>query len=405
MVKITIRDLSLKGKRVLVRVDYNVPLELDKTTNSYVITDQTRILETLETLKYLIDQKAKIVLISHLGRPKGKKNPKESLAPIAPLLNRLLGVPVKFVGDCIGPEVDKAKEQLAEGEILLLENTRFHPEEEKNDPEFSKALASLIDVYVNDAFGSAHRAHSSTEGVSHFVKEKAIGFLMEKELKYLGQELEAPRRPFVVILGGAKVSDKIEVINRLLEKADSLLIGGAMAYTFLLALGHKVGNSLVEPDKISVATEALAKANERNIKFLLPIDHLVTTSIDFEQKIAKSLEWTTGIDIPEGRLGVDIGLQTMQSYGQEIKGAKTILWNGPMGVFEIPGCEKGTFSIAKSISENPSAISIVAGGDSIKALHQSGLSNKVSFISTGGGATLDFLKGKVLPGIASIPDR
>ncbi|QSR89006.1 phosphoglycerate kinase [Methylacidiphilum caldifontis] len=403
--KISIRDIPLKGKRVLVRVDYNVPLELDKATNSYVVTDQTRILETLDTLKYLIDQDAKIILISHLGRPKGKKNTKESLAPVAPLLSGLLGTKVKFIGDCIGPEVDKEKESLKEGEVLLLENTRFYAGEEKNDPEFAKALASHIDVYVNDAFGSAHRAHASTEGVCHFVKQKAIGFLMEKELKYLGEELKDPQRPFVVILGGAKVSDKIEVINKLLEKADCLLIGGAMAYTFLLTMGHKVGKSLVETDKKAVAQEALEKAKERKVKFLLPIDHLVAESIDFEQKIAKTLEFTAAIDIPEQRLGVDIGPQTMEAYRKEIITAKTLLWNGPMGIFEIPGCEKGTFSIAKSIAENPSAVSIVAGGDSIKALHRSGLSDKVSFISTGGGATLDFLKGKVLPGIESIPDK
>ncbi|QSR87825.1 phosphoglycerate kinase [Candidatus Methylacidiphilum infernorum] len=405
MVKITLRDIPLKGKRVLVRVDYNVPMEWDASTNSYVITDRTRILETLDTLKYLINQKAKIVLISHLGRPKGKRNPKESLASVAPILSELLGTKVKFVGDCIGPEVDKEKENLQEGEVLLLENTRFYPGEEKNDPKFAKALASHIDVYINDAFGSAHRAHASTEGVCHFIQQKAIGFLMEKELKYLGEELKNPKRPFVVILGGAKVSDKIEVINRLLEKADALLIGGAMAYTFLLTKGCKVGKSLIEPDKTDVAQKALEKAKEGKVKFLLPVDHLIAQSIDFEKRIVQGVEQTSGIDIPEEKLGVDIGPKTMALYAEEIKAARTILWNGPMGVFEIPGCEKGTFSIAQSIAENPSAVSIVAGGDSIKALHRSGLADKVSFISTGGGATLDFLKGKVLPGIESIPDK
>ena len=405
MAKITIRDLSLKGKRVLVRVDYNVPLQ--EKDGVQVITNDKRIKETVPTIKYLIEQGARILLCAHLGRPKGKKDPKQSLEPVVPALSALIGVPVKFVPDCIGEVAEKAAADLKDGEVALLENLRFYDEEEANDEAFSQKLAKLADVYVNDAFGAAHRAHASTAGVAKFVKDRGIGLLMERELKYLGDELENPGRPFVVILGGAKVSDKIKVIDRLLDKANTILIGGAMAYTFALAQGKKIGNSLSEPDKVDIAKSALEKAKAKGVKFLLPIDTYVVEHFDFKAKTVspggKYLK--PDEEIPDGWEGVDIGPETVKLFSAEVASAKTILWNGPMGVFEVPECAVGTFAIAKAIAANSGAISIIGGGDSVSAIKKAGVSDKVSFISTGGGASLEFLEGNELPGVASIPDK
>jgi len=405
MAKITIRDIPLKGKRVLVRVDYNVPLQ--EKDGVQVITNDTRIKETLPTIKYLVEQGARIILCAHLGRPKGQRDPKQSLALAAVRLSELLGRPVKFVDDCIGEVAETAAAGLKDGEIALLENLRYYDQEEANDDAFSQKLAKLADVYVNDAFGAAHRAHSSTAGVAKYVPARAIGFLMEKELRYLGDELENPKRPFVVILGGAKVSDKIKVIDRLLDKADTILIGGAMAYTFALALGKKIGNSLSEPDKIETAKLALAKAKEKGVKFLLPVDTYVVEHFDFKAKTVtpggKYLQ--PGEGIPDGWEGVDIGPETVKLYAAEVATAKTILWNGPMGVFEVPECAKGTFAIADAIAKNTGAVSIIGGGDSVAAVKKAKVADKVSFISTGGGASLEFLEGQELPGVASIPDK
>jgi phosphoglycerate kinase len=363
MAKLTIRDIPLRGKRVLARVDYNVPLQ--EKEGKQTITNDTRIRETLPTIKYLREQGARILLCAHLGRPKGRRDPAQSLAPVAEALAALIGAPVKFVDDCVGETAEKAAAGLKDGEVALLENLRFYNEEEKNDPAFAAKLAKLADVYVNDAFGAAHRAHASTAGVADHVSAKAIGLLMEKELKFLGEELEHPKKPFVVILGGAKVSDKIAVIDRLLDKADTILIGGAMAYTFALALGQKIGKSLSEPGK-----------------YLAP-----------------------GEGIADGWEGVDIGPETVKLFCAEVATAKTILWNGPMGVFEVPECAKGTFAIAKAIAANSGATSIIGGGDSVSAIKKSGVASQVTFISTGGGASLEFLEGRELPGVACIPDK
>jgi phosphoglycerate kinase len=404
MAKLTIRDLSLRGKRVLARVDYNVPLQ-DKDGKP-TITNDTRIRETLPTLKYLQEQGSRVLLCAHLGRPKGKPDPAQSLAPVAEALSKMLGAPVKFVGDCVGETAEKAAAELKDGEIVLLENLRFHAEEEKNDDAFAAKLAKLADVYVNDAFGAAHRAHASTAGVTKHISEKAIGFLMEKELKFLGEELNHPKKPFVVILGGAKVSDKIAVIDRLLDQADTILIGGAMAYTFALAQGRKIGKSLSEPDKVDVAQKALDKAKAKGVKFLLPVDTFVTEQFDFKAKtISPGKYLAPGEDIADGWEGVDIGPETVKLFCAEVASAKTILWNGPMGVFEVPECAKGTFAIAKAIAENSGATSIIGGGDSVSAIKKSGMADKVTFISTGGGASLEFLEGKELPGVACIPDK
>jgi phosphoglycerate kinase len=404
MAKITIRDLPLRGKRVLVRVDYNVPLQ--EKDGKQTITNDTRIRETLPTLKYLHEQGARVLLCAHLGRPKGKRDPLQSLAPCAEALAGLLGTPVKFVDDCVGEVAEKAAAELKDGEIALLENLRFYNEEEKNDDAFSAKLAKLADVYVNDAFGAAHRAHASTAGVAKHVPARAIGFLMEKELRFLGDELENPQKPFVVILGGAKVSDKIAVIDRLLDKADAILIGGAMAYTFALALGKKVGNSLSEPDKIDIAKKALEKAKAKGVKFLLPVDTYVVEKFDFKAKTVSPGRYTqVGEEIADGWEGVDIGPETVKLFSAEVATAKTILWNGPMGVFEVPECAKGTFAVARAIAENTGATSIIGGGDSVSAIKKAGVSDKVTFISTGGGASLEFLEGKELPGVASIPDK
>jgi len=404
MAKITIRDLALKGKRVLVRVDYNVPLQ--EKDGVQVITNDKRIKATIPTVKYLVEQGARVLLCAHLGRPKGKRDPKQSLLPVVEPLSKLIGVPVKFVDDCIGEKAEKAAAELKDGEVVLLENLRYYNEEEANDDAFSQKLAKLADVYVNDAFGAAHRAHSSTAGVAKYVKERGIGFLMELELKYLGDELDKPKRPFVVILGGAKVSDKIKVIDRLLDKADTILIGGAMAYTFALAQGKKIGKSLSEPDKVDIAKQALEKAAAKGVKFLLPVDTFITENFDFKAKtITPGKYLAPGEDIPDGWEGVDIGPESVKLFSAEVASAGTILWNGPMGVFEVAECAVGTFAIAKAIAANSNAVSIIGGGDSVSAVKKAGVSDKMSFISTGGGASLEFLEGQELPGVASIPDK
>ncbi|HEY8966590.1 MAG TPA: phosphoglycerate kinase [Candidatus Methylacidiphilales bacterium] len=404
MAKITIRDLELNGRRTLVRVDYNVPI--DEKDGAFVITDDTRIRETLPTIKLLREKGAKIVLCAHMGRPKGQPNQKESLKPVAARLAELSGAPVAFSETTVGEAAEAKAAALKPGEILLLENTRFHAEEEKNDPVFAAQLAKLADVYINDAFGAAHRAHASTEGVAKFVKEKGIGLLMERELKFLGDAVSNAEKPFVVILGGAKVSDKIKVIDALLDKADTILIGGAMAYTFALALGKKVGKSLVEPDQTGTAVKALEKAKAKGVKFLLPVDNYVVETLDFKAKTVSPGKYVNVVDgIPDGWEGVDIGPETVKLWSAEIATAKTILWNGPAGVFEIKECAKGTFAIAEAVAANSGAVTIIGGGDSVKAVKRAGVADKVTFISTGGGASLEFLEGAALPGVECIPDK
>ena len=389
----TIDDLDLQGKRTLVRVDFNVPLDADGT-----VTDETRINAALPTIKELQSKGAKIILTSHLGRPKGERNSSMSLSPVAPLLAQKLGTPVLFLEDCIGDQVKSAVDTLQDGQVVLLENLRFHQGETDNDPDFAASLASLADVFVNDAFGTAHRAHASTFGVPSILSNKVSGYLIAKELEFLGEKTNSPSRPFVVILGGAKVSDKITVIDKLLDKADTIIIGGAMAYTFAMANGKKVGDSLCEPDKVDLAKSALAKASEKGVKFLLPVDTLITNSLDFDAKQIGESKIVDG-DIPDGWEGVDIGPQTIELYQNAISGAQTILWNGPMGVFEIDDSSKGTFAVAETVA-NSSATSIIGGGDSVKAINRSGHSENVTFMSTGGGASLEFLEGKDLPGVS-----
>ena len=409
MPKKSLNDITFSGQRTLVRVDFNVPL--DHKDGVATITDDTRIKETLPTIQKLISGGAKILLTSHLGRPKGKPDPAQSLAPVANHLSTLLQKPVHFFPDDItNPQALSALRQkisaLQPGDLALLENIRFYPGEEKNDPALAKSLASLCDIYVNDAFGSAHRAHASTEGVAHHVPIAVAGLLMERELAYLGGKLENPEHPFVVILGGAKVSDKIAVIDRLLEKADTLLIGGGMAYTFKHALGQKIGRSLCEPDHTTTALSALQKAKQRGVELLLPIDNLITDSLNFDARTVGATRTTTpGEPIPDGWEGVDIGPETIKLYASRIATAKTILWNGPMGVFEIKACAEGTFAIARAIAQNTAATSIIGGGDSVKAVKRSGCADKVTFMSTGGGASLEFLEGKTLPGVAALHDK
>ncbi len=418
MAKLTVRDLNVNGKRVLLRVDYNVPLE--EQGGQMVITDATRIVETLPTLRLLIQQGGRLVLAAHLGRPKGKREPSMSLRPVAARLAELLGCNVNFADDCIGEAVEKMAAALPPGGVILLENTRYYNEEEANDPAFSENLARLADIYVNDAFGAAHRAHASTEGVARVVTKRggqcAAGLLMERELKFLGDELDNPARPFVVILGGAKVSDKIKVIDRLLEKADSILIGGAMAYTFKLAQGFKIGQSLVEKDKTDVALAALAKAKERNVQFLLPTDNTVVTPVKTDKLNKKGrpvIEFTNPRNlaennIPDNEEGVDIGPATAAKFAEVLRGAKTILWNGPMGIFEDKRFATGTNAVAQAVVEatqQNGAKSIIGGGDSVKALNQAKLGDKVTFMSTGGGASLEFLEGRELPGVAALNNK
>jgi phosphoglycerate kinase len=407
----------VRGKRVFVRVDFNVPME--EKDGQMVITDVTRIQETLPTLELLIERGARLILASHLGRPKGKREPSMSLRPVAVKLADMVHRPVAFVDDCIGEKAEKTAEALKSGDVMVVENVRFYAQEEANDPAFAERLAKLADVYVNDAFGSAHRAHASTEGVARVVKARggkcAAGLLMERELKFLGDELEKPAKPFVVILGGAKVSDKINVIDRLLDKADALLIGGAMAYTFRLAQGCKVGKSLVEPDRVDVAKGALEKAARKGVKFLLPLDDVVATPVDtgkLNKKGKPVIEMqnprvNATANLPDDAAGVDIGPATVKAYNDIIASAKTILWNGPMGIFEDPRFAKGTFAVAQAVAnatEKAAAKSIIGGGDSVKALNAAGLGRKVTFMSTGGGASLEFLEGQVLPGVAALSD-
>ena len=390
----TIKDVNLKGKKVFVRVDFNVPFD-----NKGEISDDTRIVAALPTIKYLVDEGAMVVLTSHLGRPKSKADTQFSLAPVAKALSEKLGKPVAFVDDCIGPKVKEACAAMKPGDVVLLENSRFYPVENKNDPEFAKKLAedTGAEAYVNDAFGTAHRAHATTAGVAAYLPVKVAGLLIEKELEFLGSKTENPDRPFTVILGGAKVSDKITVIDSLLDKCDSMLIGGAMAYTFALAQGKKVGSSLVEADKVDLAKAALEKAKAKGVKFLLPVDNVVSNSIDFAGGTVGELKVMEGIE--DGWSGVDIGPKTVELYKGEIAKSKTILWNGPMGIFEIKACAAGTFAIAEAVAKSD-AVSIVGGGDSVKAVKKSGYAKDVTFISTGGGASLEFLEGKELPGVA-----
>ena len=417
MAKLTVRDLDLRGKRVFVRVDYNVPME--EIAGQMVINDATRIQETLPTLKLLIEKGAKIILAAHLGRPKGTKEPTMSLRPVAAKLADMIGCAVNFADDCIGEKVEKLANELPPGGILLLENVRYYNEEEANDPAFAEKLAKIAEVYVNDAFGAAHRAHASTAGVPKIVAKRggqcAAGLLMERELKFLGDELENPARPFVVILGGAKVSDKIKVIDRLLEKADTILIGGAMAYTFKLANGGKTGKSLIEPDHKQTALDAEAKAKRRGVKFALPTDTLVATPVATGQLNKKGrpvMDFQNPRvvigDIPDDAEGFDIGPATAQAYAEIIKSAKTVLWNGPMGMFEDKRFAEGTNTVAKAVvgaTQANGAKSIIGGGDSVKAINQAGLGDKVTFMSTGGGASLEFLEGIELPGVAALSEK
>ena len=403
MPKLSIRDLDLTGKRVLIRVDFNVPLSKEGT-----ITDDTRIRETIPTIEYALRRKARVILAAHLGRPKGKHVDTMSLRPVVDRLRSLLDhvldpdENVAFAPDCIGPVAFELAENLEPGQTLLLENLRFHAGEEANDPEFAKKLAQLCDVYVNDAFGAAHRAHASTEGITHFVSQSAAGLLMEKELNYLGKAVAEPNRPFVAIIGGAKVSDKIEVINALLNKVDSLLIGGAMAYTFLNAQGQTTGKSLVEADKYDIARAALEKAEAREVKFLLPVDHVLADkfSADAKTRIFSGTE-----PFPAELMALDIGPETIKLFAAEIAEAATVVWNGPMGVAELSPFAKGTNAIAKALAKNEDAITIVGGGDSVAALHNSGVADKITHISTGGGASLEFLEGKTLPGVKALTEK
>jgi phosphoglycerate kinase len=385
----SIRDLDLNGKRVFIRVDFNVPLQKNEKGDMEITSDK-RIKASLPTIKYALDHGAGLILASHLGRPKGKPNPEMSLKPVAARLQELLGRPVKMAPDCVGPEVAAMKP--APGEVVLLENLRYHAEEEKNDPEFAKQLASLCDVYVNDAFGSAHRAHASTEGMIKYVPKAAAGLLMEKELQYLGMATTNPARPCVAILGGAKVSDKIEVIQNLGKVVDKLVIGGAMAYTFLRAQGKPTGKSLVEEDKIDLAKNLLATLGD---KLLLPLDHVVVS------EIAAGAPFEVVETIPEGKIGVDIGPKSIEAFSKVIAGAKTVIWNGPMGIFEKPPFDKGTVALAKAVAESGST-SVVGGGDSEKAIKAAGVADKISHVSTGGGASLEFLAGIQLPGVAAL---
>jgi phosphoglycerate kinase len=399
MAKLSIKDLKdVRGQRVLVRVDYNVPLD-----ENGAITDDKRIKATVPTLEYLWQNGARVVLCSHLGRPKGKRDPKQSLRPVAQRLAEILSRPVAFVDDCIGEKAEKTIAIMQPGDIVLLENVRFYAEEEKDDPAFAEKLAKSMDLYVNDAFGSAHRAHASTHAAAEIIKKRggkaAAGFLMEKELTYLGGALSNPARPFVCILGGAKVSDKIAVIENLLKQADAILIGGAMAYTFNKAQGFGIGKSLVENDKVDLAKVLLAKANDK--KFLLPIDHLQAT----EPKAGATTRITDGPSIEDGWCGVDIGPQTIERFKKEVAAGKTIVWNGPMGIFEIPEFSNGTFEVARAVAENKGATSIIGGGDSAKAVKKAGVDKQVTFVSTGGGASLEFLEGKELPGVAVLSNR
>jgi 3-phosphoglycerate kinase len=402
MAKLSVRDLQVKGRRVLTRVDFNVPTE--ETDNGPRITDDTRIRESLPTIDLIRKQGGKVVLLAHFGRPKGKPNPKYSLKPVAQRLGELLGTTVEFSPEVVGPAAEAATKALPDGGVLLIENVRFYEGEEANDPAFARQLAALGDVYVNDAFGAAHRAHASTAGVAQFLQPAAMGLLMERELKYLQDELATPDRPFLVILGGSKVSDKIGVIKALMEKADVFLIGGAMAYTFYRALGIPTGASRVEEDKVHLAHEILSLAEKKGIKFLLPVDNLETDEFRAGANSRHTPILTKESGITEGWEAVDIGPETIRLYRAEIAKGKTILWNGPVGVFEIPDFANGTRQLAVALAE-AGAKTIIGGGDSVTAVNQFGLADKMTFISTGGGASLELLEGKTLPGVAALTDK
>jgi phosphoglycerate kinase len=401
MAKLSITSIELKSKRVFIRVDFNVPIKEGK------VDDDTRIRSSLPTIKYALEKGARVILASHLGRPKGERVEKYTLKPVAEHLAGLIGIPVEFAEDCVGPEAERKVSSLSDGGIVLLENLRFHKEEEKNDEEFSRQLASLCDVYVNDAFGTAHRAHASTVGITKFVKVAAAGLLMQKELEYLGKVITNPEHPFVAILGGAKVSDKIPVINALMDrKVDKLLIGGAMAYTFLKAEGFTVGKSLVENEMLDTANDIRKRAEEKGIELLLPTDHQVVDSfepIKGEKIVAKTIpiEFTN-----LGHAGMDIGVETIVHFGNALKDARTIIWNGPMGVFEESPFDEGTIGIAHAVADaaDRGATVIVGGGDSVAAVSQAGVADRITHISTGGGATLEFLAGEELPGVAALTD-
>ena len=405
MAKLSIRDIDLANKRVFIRVDFNVPL----TEDGKEITDDTRIVATLPTIEYALRHRAKVILASHLGRPKGKPNPKYSLRPVVDRLRELLdkkeanySINVAFAPDCVGEIAEEMARQLESGQVLLLENLRFHAEEEANDPAFSKALASLADVYVNDAFGSAHRAHASTEGITHYLKPAVAGLLMEKEITYLGKALESPEHPFVAIIGGSKISGKIDVIQNLLDKVDTLVIVGGMAYTFYRALGVAIGKSLVEEDKIELAKATLDKSKSKGVELLLPLDNILADNFAND---AKMQVWDSSKDFPADWQGLDIGPKSIEAIQQVIAKAKTIVWNGPAGVFEFPTFAVGTNAIARAVAANKGATSIIGGGDSVSAINQAGVANQITHISTGGGASLEFLEGKKLPGVEALTNK
>jgi phosphoglycerate kinase len=398
MDKLTVEDLNLKGKRVLMRVDFNVPLESGKVAND------KRIRAALPTIKYITNAEGKLILMSHLGRPKGRRLPELSLAPCVTVLSALLGKKVKFVDDCIGEAVEAAVESLGEGDILLLENLRYYPEETENDPDFAAKLAQLGDVYVNDAFGTAHRAHASTEGVTHYISQCAAGYLLMKELDYLGGVLANPVKPFVAILGGAKISGKIDIISNLLPRVDNIIIGGGMTYTFFKAQGKEIGKSLLEADKIDLAKELLTQGGQ---KIILPVDCMVSDTFDFDERRVGALKEVAADAIPPDEFSIDIGPKSIEKFRSIISAAKTVVWNGPMGVFEIEDTARGTFAIANALAEATAhgATTVIGGGDSASAINKAGVADKVSHVSTGGGASLELMEGKVLPGVAALTDK